>query len=124
MCRRGLWVVGVGGGLRVVGLRPGLGGGAWGMVWGRHCWPWSGLWWVLCWTGVWASRRVVQVLRVRSVSFSRSLAGCGVEVRMGGGSLGIRMGLWFVGSGWLLVDGACWHGLGVEGLLVLAGCSL
>ena len=77
---------------------------------------------MLCRTGVWASHRVVGVLRVRVVRFLRSLAGRGVEV--GGGCLGIRAGLWSVGSGWLLVDGACWHGLRVEGLPVVMGCSL
>ena len=45
---------------------------------------------MLCWTGVWASRRVVWVLRVRAVRFLRSLAGCGVEVRVGGGCLRAR----------------------------------
>ena len=100
----------------------GVGGG--GMVWGRHCWWWGGRGRVLCLTGVWASRRVVWVLRVRAVRSLRSLAGCGVEVRDGGGRLGIRVGLWSVGSGWLLVDGACWHGVRVEGMLVVVGCSL
>ena len=79
---------------------------------------------VPCWTEVWASCWVVRVLRVRAVRFLRSLAGCSVEVRVGGGCLGIRVGLWFVGSGWLLVDGACWHGVRLEGLPVVLGCSL
>ena len=80
--------------------------------------------WVLCWTGVCASRRVVFVLRVRALRCLRSLAVCGVQVRVGGGCLGIRVGLWSVGSGWLLVDGACWHGARLEGLVVVVGCSL
>ena len=80
--------------------------------------------WVLCRTGVWASRRVVCVLRVRAVRFLRTLAGCSVEVRVGGGCLSIRLGLWSVCSGWLLVDGACWHGVQMGGLLVVEGCSL
>ena len=33
------------------------------------------------------------------------------------------MGLWSVGSGWLPVDGACWYGVWVGGLLVVVGCS-
>ena len=81
-----------------------------------------GLGWVLCWMGVWVYRRVVWVLRVRVVWFSRFLAGRPVEV--GGGCLGIRMGLWSTGSGWLLVDGVRWHGLRVGGLPVVVGCSL
>ena len=59
---------------------------------------------------------------MRVVRFSRFLVGPGVEV--GGGCLGIRVGLWSIGSGWLLVDGACWHGLRVGGLPVVVGCSL
>ena len=94
------------------------------MVWGWHCWWRGGRRWVLCWTGVWPSRWVVWVLRVRAVRFLRSLACRGLEVRVGGGCLGIRVGLWLVGSGWLLVDGACGHGLRVEGLPVVVGCSL
>ena len=124
VCRRGLGVAGVGGGLWVVRVWPGLGGGAGGIVWGRHCWWLGGRWRVLCWTGVWVSSWVLWVLRVRAVRFLRSLAGCGVEVRMGGGCLGIRMGLWSVGSGWLLVVGACWHEVRVGGLLVVVRCSL
>ena len=73
----------------ISGLVPG-GGGAEGMVWGWHCWWREGRGWVLCWTGVWASRRVVWVLGVRVVRFLRSLAGRGVEV--GCGWLGIRGG--------------------------------
>ena len=37
--------------------------------------------------------------------------------------MGIRAGLWSVGSGWLPVDGACWYGVWVGGLLVVVGCS-
>ena len=99
VCRRGLGLAGVGGGLRMVRLWPGLGGGRGGMVWGRHCWWSGGRGWVLCWVGVWASRQVVWVLRVRAVRFLRSLVGCVVEVRVGGGCLGIWLGLWSVGSG-------------------------
>ena len=94
------------------------------MVWGRHCWWWGGRGWLLCWLAVWAPRRVVSALRVCAVRSLWSLAGCGAEVRVGGGRLGIRSGLWSVGSGWLLVDGACWHGVRVEGLLVVVGCSI
>ena len=79
---------------------------------------------LLCWKGVCASRRVVLVLRLRAVRFLRSLAGGGVELRVGDGCLGIRLGLWSKGSGWLLVDGACWHEVPMGGLLVVVGCSL
>ena len=45
---------------------------------------------------VWASRRVLWALCVCDMQVSRPLPGRGVEV--GGGHLGIRVGLWFVGS--------------------------
>ena len=78
---------------------------------------------MLCWLGVWASRQVVWVLRVRAVWSLWSLAGGGAEVWVGGGRLGLRAGLWYVGSRWLLVDGACWYGVWLGGLLVVVGCS-
>ena len=65
-----------------------LGGHPWevaGMGPGLTPWWWGGRGWVLCWTGVLASRRVVWVLRARALRFLRSLAGCCVEVRVGGG---------------------------------------
>ena len=95
-----------------------------GMDWGRHRWWRRGQGWVLCWTGDWASCRVVWVLLVRAVRFLGSLAGRGVGLQVGGSCLSIWVGLWSVGSGWLLVDGACSHGLRVGGLLVVVGCSL
>ena len=54
---------------------------------------------------------------VRVVRVSQSLAGR--TVRVGGGGLGIRVGLWFVGAGLLLVGGdrrqeLRWTGLPVE----------
>ena len=55
----------------VSGLVPRAGQG--GMVWGWHCWLWGGRGWLLCWTEVRASRRVVWVLRVRVVRVLRSL---------------------------------------------------
>ena len=58
-------------------------------------------------TLVWASCRVVWVLRVRAVRSLRFLAGCGAEVRVGGGRMGVQAGLWSVGNGWLPVEGAC-----------------
>ena len=122
VCRRGLGVVGAGGGLRVVRQWSGPRGGRGGMVWWWYCCRRGGRQWVLCWMGVWASRWVVWVLRVRVVRFSRFLVGRGVEV--GAGCLGIQVGLWSVGSGRLLVDGARWHGLQVGGLPVVVGCSL
>ena len=124
VCRRGLGVAGVGGGLRLMRQWPGPSGRARGdgvrvalLVAGVRGW-------VLCWTGVWASCWVVWVLRVRAVCFLWSLACRGVRVRVAGECLGIRVGLWSVGSGWLLVDGACWHGLPLMGLPVVVGCSL
>ena len=62
----------------VCGLVSGRGGRG-GMVWGWHCWCWG-------------------ELRVRAVRSSRSLAGCGAEVRVGGGRMGLRAGLWSVGN--------------------------
>ena len=53
----------------------------------------------------------------------RSLAGCGAEVWVGGGRMGVRLGLWSVCNGWLPVDGARWYGLCVGGLLVALGHS-
>ena len=74
---------------------------------------------MLCLLGVCASRWAVWVLRVRALRSLWSLAGCCTEVQVGGGRMGIRAGLWFVGSRWLPVDGACWHGVWLEGLLVV-----
>ena len=37
--------------------------------------------------------------------------------------MGDRLGLWSIGNGWLPVDGACWYGLWVGGLLVVTGRS-
>ena len=93
------------------------------VVCGWHCW-WGGGWgWVLRWLGVWASRRVVWVLRLRAVRSLWPLAGGVAEVWVEGGRMGIQAGLWFVGSGWLPVDGACWYGVWVGGLVVVVGCS-
>ena len=129
----GLVVVCVGGGIainRLVGAAAccvcglvlgGRGGG--GLVWGWHCWLCGGRGWVSRWLGVCASHWVVWVLRVRTVRSLRSLAGCGAKVRVGGGCMGVRMGMWSVGNGWLPVDGASWYGVWVGGLLVVVGCS-
>ena len=62
---------------------------------------------------------VVWVLRVCAVRSLRSLAGRGVKVLVGGGRMGVRMGLWSVGNGWLPVDGARLYGVWVGGLLVV-----
>ena len=113
-----------GGGRRVLRLWPDLAGGrGGGVVWGWHCWWWGGRGWVLCWLGVWASLWVVWVLRVCAVRSLRSLAGCGAEVWVGGGRMGVRVGLWSVCNGWLPVDGARWYGVWVGGLLVVVGRS-
>ena len=37
--------------------------------------------------------------------------------------MGVRVGLWSVCYGWLLVDGARWYGVWVVGLLVVVGRS-
>ena len=99
------------------------GGGGGGVVWGWHCWWWGGRGWVLCLLGVLAYMWVVWVLRVCAVRSLRFLAGCGAEVLMGGGRMGVRLGLWSVCNGWLLVDGARWYGVWVGGLLVMVGRS-
>ena len=99
------------------------GGGLGGVVWGWHCWWWGGRGWVLCWLGVWALLWVVWVLRVCAVGSLRFLAGCGAVVWVGGGHMGVRVGLWSVCYGWMLVDGARWYGVWVGGLLVVVGRS-
>ena len=78
---------------------------------------------MLCWLGVWASLWVVWVLRLCAVRSSRFLTGCGAEVWVGGGRMGVRVGLWSVCNGWLLVGGARWYGVWVGGLLVVVGRS-
>ena len=78
---------------------------------------------MLCWLGVQASLWVMWVLRVCAVRSFRFLTGCGAEVWVGGGRMGVRMGLWSVCNGWLLVDGARWYGVWVGGLLVVVGRS-
>ena len=101
-----------------------LGGGGGGVVWGWHCCWWGGRGWVLRWVGVWASLLVVWVLRVCTVRSLRSLAGCGAEVWVGGGRMGVWVGLWSVCNWWLLVDGARWYGVWVPGLLAVVGALL
>ena len=122
VCRRGHCNQSAGGGLRVVRLWPGLGGGAGEVGVGVALLVVGGRGWVLRWSGGWASCQVVLVLRVRAVRYLWSLAGCGAEVRVGGGRMGIRVRLWSVGSGWLPADGACWYGVWMGGLLVVVGC--
>ena len=51
------------------------------------------------------------------------LTGCGAGVRVGGGRMSPRVGLWSVCDGWLLVDGARRYGVWVGGLLVVVGRS-
>ena len=128
---RGRGCVCVGGGIdinRLMGAAVccvcGLVSGGLGVVWAWHCW-----WWVwgrgrsLCWLGVWASLWVVWVLRVCAVRSLRSLAGCGAEVWVGGGRMGVWVGLRSVCNGWLPEDGARWYGVWVGGLLVVVGHS-
>ena len=98
-------------------------GGEGGVVWGWHCWWWGGRGWVLCWLGVWVSLWVVWVLRACAVQSLRLLTGCGAGVWVGCGRMGVRVGLWTVCNGWLLVDGARWYQVWVGGLLVVVGRS-
>ena len=123
VCRRGHRRQLAGAGCRVLRPWPCLGGGAGGVVWGRPCWWWGGRGWVLCWLGVWASLWDVWVLRVCAVRPLRVLTGCGAEVWVGGGRMGVRVGLWSVCNGWLLVNGARWYGVLMGGLLVVVGRS-
>ena len=124
MCRRGHRPQLAGAGCRVLRPWPGLGGGA-GGGWcgGGTVGGGGGGWWVLCWLGVWASLWVVRVLCVCAVRSLRFLTCCGAEVWVGGGRMGVRVGLWSVCNGWLLVDGARWYGVWVGGLLVVVGRS-
>ena len=109
----------------MVRLWPRLGGGSrGGMVWWGQCWWSGGRGWVLCWTGVSAFHRVLWVLCVCAARSRRSLAGGGVEIPVGAGCLAIWVGLWPVGSGWRLLDGACWYGVRIGGLLVVLECFL
>ena len=78
---------------------------------------------MLCWLGVWASLWVVWVLRVCAVRPLRFLTGCGAGLWVGGGRTSVRVGLWSVCNGWLLVDGVRWYGVWVGGLLVVVGRS-
>ena len=123
VCRRGYRRQLAGAGCRVLCPWPGLGGGRGGVVWGWRCWWWGGRGWVLCWLGVWASLWVVWVLHVCAVRPLRFLTGCGAGVWVGGGRMSVRVGLWSVCNGWLLVDGARWYGVWVGGLLVVVGRS-
>ena len=100
LCRREVGVLGVGGGLCVVCRCSGPGGGWGGDGVELELMVAGGRDWVLGWMGVWASRRVLWALCVRAVRVLRSLAG-----RLGG-CLGIRVGLWFLCTERLLVDGA------------------
>ena len=97
----GAWIsIGWWGLPRVASVAWFRGGGAGpGVVWGWHWWWWGGQGWVLRWLGVWASLWVVWVLRVRAVRSLRSLVRYGAEVRLGGGRMGVRVGLWSVGNG-------------------------
>ena len=113
-----------GAGCRV--LRPWLGlgrGGGGGVVWGWHCWWGGGRGRVLCRLGVWASLWIVWMLRECALRSLLSLAGCLAKVWVGGGRMDVRVGLWSVCNGWLLVVGARWYGVWVGGLLVVLGRS-
>ena len=99
---------------RVVSVAGLGGGGRGGVVWGWRCWWWGGRGWVLCWLGV---------LRVCAMQALRFLTGCGAGLWVGGGRMSVRVGLWSVGNGSLLVDGARWYGVWAGGLLVVVGRS-
>ena len=109
VCRRGYRRQLAGAGCRVLCPWPGLRGGAGGGV-------------VLLVVGG-ASLWVVWVLRVCAVRPLQFLTGCGAGVWVGGGRMSVRVGLWSVCDGWLLVDGARWYGVWVGGLLVVVGRS-
>ena len=76
---------------RVASVAWSWGGAGVGVVWGWHCWWLGGRGWVLRRLGVRTSLWVVWVLRVRAVRFLRFLAGCGVEVWVGGGRMGVKV---------------------------------
>ena len=107
----------------VCGLVSGGGAGGGGWFRGGTAGAGGGWGWVMLWLGVWAFLWAVWVLRVRAVQCLRSLAGCRVEVWVGGGCMGVRVGLRSAGNGWLPVDGARWYGVWVGELLVVVGCS-
>ena len=110
VCRRGHQHLLAGAGCRVLRPWPGLGGGAGGdgvgvalLVVGG-----AGLGVVL------AGRLGALVGRVGVVCVFLAgvfLAGSGAVVWVGGGRMGVRVGLWSVCYGWLLVDGARWYGV-------------
>ena len=74
---------------------------------------------MLCWLGVPVSHQVLWLGCVYVGRVSRPLAGCGVEV--GGGGLGFRVGLPFVGGGQRPVAGARKQGLRLKGRSVVVG---
>ena len=103
----------------VCGLVSGGGAGGGGVGVTLLVVGWAGLGVVL--VGGLGSLWVVWLLRVCAVRSLRSLAGCGAEVWVRGGRMGVRVGLWSVCNEWLLVDGARWYGVWVGGLLVVVG---
>ena len=121
VCRRGHRIQTAGWGLRPVRLWPGLRRGRGWVVCGRHRW---------CSGGAGLGVALVGSLGVPLGCVGAACA-CstvlvvpdwwGAEVWVGGGRMGIRAGLWSVGSGWLPVDCACWYGVWVGGLLVVVG---
>ena len=123
VCPRGHRRQLAGAGCRVLRPWPGLGAGAGGGGVGVALLVMGGRGWVLCPLGVLASLWVVWVLCVCAVRSVPFVTGCGAEVWVGGGRMGVRVGLWSVCNGWLLVDGARWYGVWVGGLLVVVGRS-
>ena len=112
--RRGVGVVGV-------SVRPVVFLVAGGGVWGWHCWGW-GRGWVLRPLDIWVSCRVLWVVCGCVGQVLRPLAGRFVEV--GGGCLGFRVELRFVGSVRLLVGGARRQGLRFGGRSVVVEHSM
>ena len=123
VCRRGHRRQLAGAGCRLLRPWPGLGGGAVGDGVGVALLVVGGAGVGVVLAGGWASLWVVWVLRVCALRSLRFSTGCGAGLWVGGGRMGVRVGLWSVCNGWLLVDGARWYGVWVGGLLVVAGRS-
>ena len=107
-------------------------GGCWWMVLAGMGCGWGGCWW--WWGGGGAGVGVVLaggpgvpvgrvgVACVRHAALA-ALDWLWCQGVVGGGRMSVRVGLWSVCNGWLLVDGARWYEVWVGGLLVVVGRS-